>query len=152
MSIVILGPDSIPLERYTLDVSKFPQEGFEYNERSSEISWGDIKQEYRSTLVYFGSLAQTDAGVAFGGPLPPSEECTFTVTVQVPENQTVDASCTDFPWIAPEFQTQGQAVQKVRPIRYTSMGLMSFNFWMEETPAKSELVSSLGCLGSNKLD
>lgn len=76
------------------------------------MAWGDLKQEYRSMIVYFGSLARNGSDVvkpdsrgegdeedeeeeSIGvtstfGNLP--ADCSFTVSIEVPSNQAIESS------------------------------------------------------------
>lgn len=111
-----MDPEDKPLERYTLDVSGFPHNVAESQRtlpvQDLGLTWGDLKQEYRSLIVYFGSLARngreggkpesrgesddeeeddesTEVISTFGN-LP--ADCSFTATIEVPPTQAIESS------------------------------------------------------------
>ena len=155
LCVVMYSPANKPLERYVLDVSRFPvvsksdrerelvredQEGLEWNEGKGNI---DLEEQFRATLMRLSTatsrLKDLPSGSTFGLAIELKDDEDATPPIGHPQ-----------PWIPVQPSEQAGKGNtnkggdlgglKTTPVRAVEAGECLFEVWVEEAAAKFQPV------------
>ncbi|KAK4543529.1 hypothetical protein LTR36_005424 [Oleoguttula mirabilis] len=139
VAIVIFTKDNQPVERFMLDVSRFPTATIAdldtpLERKSAEgdkvpiLPKVDMEEQFRATLSRLANCGSTLR--------PPPEGCTFTVAIELKSVGQAPVAHPQ-PWMPVEATEQDGADDKVQkrtvPVRAVSAGEMMLECWIEES-------------------